>query len=88
MRVTSFTHCSDFGTGIWPAVEVEQGGGRRKGAGWGSAARLGFGTGFVRWVGELGLGGEFGPLDGDHVDGSGVLRCGDPWVVSICPLIG
>jgi hypothetical protein len=44
MRVTSFTHCSDFGTGIWPAAEVEQGGGRREeeggGMGFGRPARV------------------------------------------------
>jgi hypothetical protein len=25
------------------------------------------GSGFVRWVGELGMGGEYGPLDADHL---------------------
>jgi hypothetical protein len=35
--------------------------------GHGRPARV-WGSGFVtRWVGELGQGGEYGPLDGDHL---------------------
>jgi hypothetical protein len=75
--------------GIWPAVGVEERGeGRREEARWGSIAWLGFEIRFCMWVRKLGLGGRFGPLNGDHLDGSCVLPWGDPWAVRICPLIG
>jgi hypothetical protein len=72
--------------GIWPAAGLEEGGGRRDEAKWGSAARLGFGIRFCSVGGELGLG--FRPLDENLLDGSDMLRWSDPRVVWICPLIG
>jgi hypothetical protein len=48
-------------------LDLGEGGGKGGGEmGLGCPARVS-GFGFVRWVGELGQGGEYGPLDGDHL---------------------
>jgi hypothetical protein len=50
----------------WVAADLDLGRGEwwREEARW--AARV-WGSGFVRWVGELGKGGEYGLLDEDHL---------------------